>query len=99
MQKSFTLSMIMSLCLLVFTLVAIAQDVVTIKGVVKSVDLKMKSFIIKTYDGKDVTITIDDGALKKFEKGVIKEDDDVTVKCIVKDEQIISVSFFRKPRG
>jgi hypothetical protein len=89
----------MPLSLLILTVVAFAQDEVTIKGEVKFVDLKMKTLVVETYDRKDITITIDDGSLKKFEKGVIREGDGVTVECTVQNERLTSVSFFRKPRG
>ena len=99
-MKSFTLATVLGLCfLLVFTVTALAQDEVTIKGAVKSVDLKMKTFVVETYDMKDVTITIDDRALKKFEQGVIREGDDITVKCVLQNGRLMSVSFFRNPRG
>ncbi len=91
--------MMISLSLLAFTVNGFAQDEVTVKGTVAFIDLTKKIFVVTTHDRKEITIAIDDGALKKFEKGVIKEGDDVTVKCIVQNERLKAVSFFRKPLG
>ena len=62
----------------------------------KSVDLEMKTLDIRTYDRESITIIIDESAISKFDRGVIKEDDDVTVKCIEQNGKLKSESFVRK---
>ncbi len=98
-RNSLTIPAITILCLLVVHAVASAEGEITIKGVIKSVDLDMKTFVISAYDGKEVVVTIGDPALAKFEKGIIRENDEVVVRCIRVNEKLQSISFFKKPRG
>jgi phage/plasmid primase-like uncharacterized protein len=98
-MKTLAASVTIALVLLASAVIAFAQAEVTVKGTVTLVDLKMKTLVVATYDGKETTITIDDRGLKKFGKGVIKEGDEITVKCIVENGKLRSVSFFRKPPG
>ncbi len=76
-----------------------AQDQVTIKGVVKSIDLPNRTLIIRSIDREDVTIIIDDAALNKFKNGVIKVGYEVTVKCAIENNRLRSISFFIRPPG
>jgi hypothetical protein len=68
-MKASTSTMMMGIFLLAFSVVAFAQDEVTVKGTVTSVNLEMRTFVVTTHDGKEIRITIDDRARKKFDKG------------------------------
>jgi ABC-type uncharacterized transport system auxiliary subunit len=70
-----------------------------VNGTVKSIDLETKTVVISTYDGQEVTITVEDTAtLNKLKERRIKVDDDVKVKYIVKDGKNVA-TYFRKPAG
>ena len=90
---------IVAFILMAFIAMAHAQDQVISKGVVKSIDLPNRTLVIQTIDRENVTIIIDDAALNKFEKGVIKVGYEVTVKCIIENNRLRSISFFVKPPG
>ncbi|HET6515139.1 MAG TPA: hypothetical protein VFG09_08265 [Thermodesulfovibrionales bacterium] len=79
--------------------IAMAEDVITITGTVKGIDLTTNTIIVTTNEGKDVAITVEDNAtLDKFRKQRIKVDDDVRVKYKVRDGKNVSTSF-RKSSG
>jgi Cu/Ag efflux protein CusF len=70
-----------------------------VNGTVKSIDLETKTVVISTYDGQEVTITVEDTVtLNKLKERRIKVGDDVKVKYIVKDGKNVA-TYFRKPAG
>jgi hypothetical protein len=72
---------------------------VLLNGRVKNIDLIINAVVVTDYDGKDVTLSIEDQEiLNKFRKGLIKIGDDVNVKYIIKDGKNIPFSF-RKTAG
>jgi hypothetical protein len=72
---------------------------VLLNGRVKSIILDVNTVVVTDYDGKDVTLSIEDKEiLDKFKKGLIKIGDDVNVKYIIKDGKNIPFSF-RKTAG
>jgi Cu/Ag efflux protein CusF len=83
-----------ALSLLVFAGAAAAEE--RISGTVKSIDLETRTIVVKAHQGPEVAITIseeDTATLDKFRKKVIKEDDDVRVKYVVKDGKNVATSF------
>jgi hypothetical protein len=72
---------------------------VLLNGRVKSIDLSVNTVVVSDYDGKDVTLSIEDKEiLVKFKNGLIKIGDDVNVKYRIKDDKKIPFSF-RKTAG
>jgi hypothetical protein len=72
---------------------------VLLNGRVKSIDLPVNTVVVTDYDGKDVTLSIEDQEiLVKFKNGLIKIGDDVNVKYRIKDDKKIPYSF-RKTAG
>jgi len=72
---------------------------VLLNGRVKSIDLSVNTVVVTDYDGKDVTLSIEDQEiLVKFKNGLIKIGDDVNVKYRIKDDKKIPYSF-RKTAG
>jgi Cu/Ag efflux protein CusF len=70
-------------------------------GTVKSIDLETRTIIIDTHNGPDVAITIseeDTATLNKFKTKLIKVDDEVRVKYVVKDGKNVA-TVFRKTAG
>ena len=87
--------------LLVTVLASAAGADEKIIGRVKSIDLETKTVVVATYEGREVTITInadDTMALDKLKDGRIKVDDDVKVKYVSKDGKNVA-TYFRKPAG
>lgn len=86
-------------CVAMLTGIAIAEEKVSIKGRVKSIDVNAKTSVVTTEDGKDVTITVEDEeTLNKFKDGRINIDDDVKVKYVVKDSKNVA-TYFKKAAG
>jgi len=72
---------------------------VLLNGRVKSIDLAVNTVVVTDYDGKDVTLSIEDKEiLGKFNNRLIKIGDDVNVKYIIKDGKKVPFSF-RKTAG
>ena len=87
--------------LLVTVLAGAAGADEKIIGRVKSIDLETKTVVVATYEGREVTITInadDTMALDKLKDGRIKVDDDIKVKYVSKDGKNVA-TYFRKPAG
>jgi hypothetical protein len=87
-------------CSLIVTQVfAAPAGQVLLNGRVKSIDLSVNTVVVSDYDGKDVTLSIEDKEiLVKFKNGLIKIGDDVNVKYRIKDDKKIPFSF-RKTAG
>jgi len=72
-----------------------------ISGTVKSIDLETRTIVIKAHNGPEVAISIsdeDNSTLNKFRKKLIKVDDEVRVKYVVKDGKNVA-TVFRKTAG
>ncbi|MFN3739231.1 MAG: hypothetical protein ACK4TF_00980 [Thermodesulfovibrionales bacterium] len=79
--------------------IAISEDLISIKGKVKTIDLKTNTVVITTQDGQEVSVTVEDETtLAKFKDGRISEGDEVKVKYIIKDGKNIS-TYFKKAAG
>lgn len=98
-SKTIILAVLAIFCLTMLTGIAIAEEKVSIKGRVKSIDVNAKTSVVTTEDGKDVTITVEDEeTLNKFKDGRIGTDDDVKVKYVVKDGKNVA-TYFKKAAG
>lgn len=78
---------------------AIAEE--KVNGTVKSIDISARTVVVTSYEGQDVTITIDaddKATLDKLGDKRIRVDDDVKVKYVVKDGKNVA-TYFRKPAG
>ncbi len=76
-----------------------AEDTISIKGIVKRIDLEKNIVIITTYDKVDVAITVEDKTTRDhLKKGMITRGDEVICKYIVKDGKNIA-TYFKKPAG
>lgn len=74
------------------------ENQISIKGKVKSIDMKSNTVTITTKNG-DVTILVEDSeTLNKFKDGRISEGDDVKVKYIIRDGVNVS-TYFKKQGG
>lgn len=99
MKKLNLISTVFLLLSLIFSGIAMAENVVSIKGKVKTIDLKTNTVVITTQDGQEVTVTVDDETtLAKFKDGRISEGDEVKVKYQIKDGKNIS-TYFKKAAG
>ncbi|MBI5213077.1 MAG: hypothetical protein HY957_06860 [Nitrospirae bacterium] len=86
-------------CVAMLSGFATAEEKVSIKGKVKSIDQNANTAVVTARDGKEVTIAVEDNAtLDKFKDGRINEGDDVKVKYVIKDGKNLAVSF-RKAAG
>lgn len=98
-SKTIILAVLAIFCMAMLTGVAMAEEKVSIKGKVKSIDLNTKTVVVATEDGKNVTITVEDEeTLKKLKDGRISIDDDVKVKYVVKDGKNVA-TYFKKAAG
>lgn len=98
-SKVVIVSILAIFCIAILTGIAIAEEKVSIKGKVKSIDVNAKTAVVTTEDGKDITITVlDEETLNKFKDGRISIDDDVRVKYVVKDGKNIA-TYFKKAAG
>lgn len=85
MKRLYVFAGILLILSLVFSGVAFSEDVVSIKGKVKTIDLKTNTVVIITQD-QEVTVTVEDETtLAKFKDGRIREGDEVKVKYTTKD--------------
>ncbi len=92
--RSIILLVVFSLIFSATVTSAFSEDVISIKGKVKTIDLNTKTVIITTQDGQDVTVVVEDEAtLARFRDGRISEGDDVRVKYKIQDGKNISTSF------
>lgn len=98
MKTKKTIALLLAaLALLVFAGVAGAEE--KVNGKVKSIDLETKTVVISTYDGQEVSITVEDAlTLNKLIENRIKVDDDVKVKYVIKDGKNVA-TYFRKTLG
>jgi hypothetical protein len=72
---------------------------IPLNGRVKHIDLALNTVVVTDYEGKDVTLVIEDSEImNKFRYGLIKIGDDVNVKYRIKDGKNIPFSF-RKTAG
>jgi len=84
---------------LILTGIGLSEDIVSIKGKVKTIDLKINTVVITTQEGQDVTVTVDDKTtLAKFRDGRISEGDEVKVKYKTINGKNIS-TYFKKAAG
>jgi hypothetical protein len=84
---------------LMLTGIGLSEDIVSIKGKVKTIDLKTNTVVITTQEGQDVTVTVEDETtLAKFRDGRISEGDEVKVKYKTIDGKNIS-TYFKKAAG
>lgn len=82
-----------------FADLAMAEE--SLNGTVRSVDLAKRSVVVKSFSGEELTITIsndDSATMNKLGSGVIKPDDAVRVKYVVRDGKNVA-TFFRKTMG
>jgi hypothetical protein len=85
-------------CIAMLTGVAMAEEKVSVKGNVKSIDIDSKTAVVNA-DGKDIKIIVEDKeTLAKFKDGRISVDDEVKVKYIIKDGKNIA-TYFKKAAG
>jgi hypothetical protein len=83
-----------ALFLLVLASAAGAEE--KINGKVKSIDLETRTIVIAAHNGPEVAITVSDedtATLNKFRKKLIKVDDAVRVKYVVKEGKNVATSF------
>ena len=100
-SRKFTVLLIMlSFCGLIVTELFAAQaGQILLNGRVKSFDLVANTVVVTDYDGKSVTLSIENETmLSKLKDGRIKVGDDVNAKYIIKDGKNLAVSF-RKLAG
>lgn len=98
-SKTIILAVLAIFCMAMLTGVAVAEEKVSIKGKVKSIDVNTKTVVVDTEDGKAVTITVEDEeTLKKLKDGRISTDDDVKVKYVIKDGKNVA-TYFKKVAG
>lgn len=99
MKRLYVFAGILLILSLVFSGIAFSEDVVSIKGKVKTIDLKTNTVVITTQDGQEVTVTVEDETtLAKFKDGRISEGDEVKVKYTTKDGKNIT-TYFKKAAG
>ncbi|MBI4684118.1 MAG: hypothetical protein HY755_02850 [Nitrospirae bacterium] len=97
-MKRFILAVILFASVLVSS--AFSEEVMSVSGIVQSVDLSTSTIVITTYEGKDITIFIEDETTQeKLKARRIKADDDVKVKYVSRDSKNISTSLFKKPKA
>ncbi|MDA8213659.1 MAG: hypothetical protein M0Z64_00095 [Nitrospiraceae bacterium] len=97
-SKVIMVSVLAIFCLAMLTGVALAEEKISIKGKVTSIDLNTKTAVINA-DSKDVTITVEDSeTINKLTDGRISVDDDVKVKYIIKDGKNVA-TYFKKASG
>lgn len=98
-SKAIIVAILAIFCVAMLAGVAMAEEKVSIKGKVKSINVDAKTAVVVTEDGKDVTITVEDEeTLNKFKDGRISTDDDVKVKYIIKDGKNVA-TYFKKTAG
>lgn len=98
-SKTIILAVLAIFCMAMLTGFAVAEEKVSIKGKVKSIDVNTKTVVVDTEDGKAVTITVEDEeTLKKLKDGRISTDDDVKVKYVIKDGKNVA-TYFKKVAG
>lgn len=98
-SRAIILAVLAIFCLAMLTGVAMAEEKVSIKGKVKSINVDSKTAVVATEGGKDVTITVEDEeTLNKFKDGRISTDDDVKVKYVIKDGKNVA-TYFKKAAG
>lgn len=98
-SRAVIISVLAIFCVAMLTGFAAAEEKVSIKGKVKSIDQNAKTAVVTAKDGKEVTVAVeDDTTLDKFKDGRINEGDDVKVKYVIKDGKNLAV-FFRKAAG
>ena len=86
-------------CIAMFSGIVMAEEKVSMRGKVKSIDQNAKTAIVTAKDGKEVTVAVeDDTTLDKFKDGRINEGDDVKVKYVIKDGKNLA-TYFRKAAG
>lgn len=90
----------LALCIAVlFSGVVFSEEMVSIKGKVKTIDLNTKTVVITTSSGDEVSVVVEDETtLAKFKDGRITEGDDVKVKYTIRDGKNIS-TYFKKAAG
>ncbi|MCX7793339.1 MAG: hypothetical protein N2257_02875 [Thermodesulfovibrionales bacterium] len=99
MKRLYAIAGILLMLSLIFSGTISAEEVVSLKGKVKSIDLKTGAVIITTQAGQEVTVIVEDEAtLSKFKDGRITEGDEVKVKYTIKDGKNIS-TYFKKAAG
>lgn len=77
-----------------FSGIVMAEEKVSMRGKVKSIDQNAKTAVVTARDGKEVTVAVDDNTtLDKFKDGRINEGDDVKVKYVIKDGKNLATSF------
>lgn len=98
-SKAIIVAVLTIFCIAMLADVVIAEEKVSIKGKVKSINVDAKTAVVTTEDGKDVNITVEDEeTLNKFKDGRISIDDDVKVKYIIKDGKNVA-TYFKKAAG
>ncbi len=98
-MKSKIAFILAALCLIFLAGASGAEE--KISGRVKSIDLETKTVVVTTYEGQEVTITInpeDTSTLNKLKEKRVRVDDDVKVRYITRDGKNVA-TFFRKPAG
>ncbi|WP_333653849.1 hypothetical protein [Dissulfurispira sp.] len=98
-SKAIILAVLAIFCMAMLTGVAMAEEKVSIKGKVKSINADAKTAVVATEDGKNVIIVVEDEeTLNKLKNGRISIDDDVKVKYVVKDGKNVA-TYFKKAAG
>ena len=98
-SKAIILAVLAIFCMAMLTGVAMAEEKVSIKGKVKSINADAKTAVVATEDGKNVIIAVEDEeTLNKLKNGRISIDDDVKVKYVVKDGKNVA-TYFKKATG
>ncbi len=93
------ISVLAIFCVVMLPGFATAEEKVSIRGKVKSIDQNTKTAVVTTSEGKEVTIAVEDNAtLDKFKDGRIGEGDDVKVKYVIKEGKN-SATYFKKAAG
>ena len=87
------------MALVVFAISAAAEEEMTVKGIVKEIDLNANTVIIGTYFYQDMTVVIEEEALlKKLKNNLIRKGDDVICRYVTQGERN-KATYLSKEKG
>jgi len=90
---------IMMMALVIFVASAAAGEELTVKGVVKEIDLNTNMVIIGTYLCQDMTVMVEEETiLKKLKNNLIRKGDDIICRYVVQGERN-KATYLSKEKG